>query len=809
MANSQGYLDPAAPAARQAGRALALMLVAAGAYTLYSFTLLIPGAGWQLLTQTGVMTAYCGAVAAAWWLARRGRIQTAGQLTIGALWLTTAVISAVLLNLGLVMGLIASVLTMALVAIMMTGAPGARTVWLGLLAGGAILLADLYNFWPWLRLEVPALRVAAPVIAGLLGLAYVGLVARQFSAYSLRTKLLLGFVLVVALAVGALELVIDRVVQAELTTQAGEHLQATATNTADEIAVQLERQISLLQTLSLNRTLQDGLAAANAAPRTPAEQQALDQHWRSAADTDPLITRVITNTLADELRQFQAAFPENAEVFITDRAGAVVAASQRTTDYDQSDELWWQTARQGNIYIGQPEYDTNSQALGLSIALPVLAPAGAEILGVARITLGLQTFADPLINGQFGETGSTLLFLPNHWILKAAAGSQNEVWMEAAPFDLGEATAFQNLTLAGTEYLVSHSHVASDTPHSSAVTAAIAGLGWQTAARETRVEALRAVDATSRATLTTALAVIAAAALAALVLAQLLTRPLVALTAVAARVSGGELHAQAPVESADEIGALATTFNVMTTQLRETLEGLEQRVADRTRALAASAEVSRRLAAITDEPTLVRAVVDELQAAFGFYYAHIYLWDAAHTHLVMAGGTGEAGQIMLARGHRLPRGRGLVGQAAETNAVVLVPDTAQSPTWVPNPLLPETRAEAALPIAIGEQVLGVLDVQQNRVGGLTLEDAELLQAIANQVAIALLNARAAQTTQAAAAREAQLNALSQRIRATSTVEDALQVAVRELGRAAPGARARVALTAAQPAPEQPESIGRR
>jgi PAS domain S-box-containing protein len=107
----------------------------------------------------------------------------------------------------------------------------------------------------------------------------------------------------------------------------------------------------------------------------------------------------------------------------------------------------------------------------------------------------------------------------------------------------------------------------------------------------------------------------------------------------------------------------------------------------------------------------------------------------------MAGGTGEAGREMLARGHTIPLERGLVGRAAHANAPVLVPDTAGEPGWLPNPLLPETKAEIAVPITIGETVLGVLDVQHNIVNGLTQEDVTLLQSIANQVAVAIQNAR--------------------------------------------------------------------
>jgi GAF domain-containing protein len=211
-------------------------------------------------------------------------------------------------------------------------------------------------------------------------------------------------------------------------------------------------------------------------------------------------------------------------------------------------------------------------------------------------------------------------------------------------------------------------------------------------------------------------------------------------------------------------------------------------VADRTRALSTSAEVSRRLAAILDPRQLANEVVNEVRNAFDYYYAQIYLLDGAGENLVIAGGTGEAGAAMLDRGHSLPRGRGLVGRAADTNTSVLVPDVSQEDGWLPNELLPETKAEAAVPISVGNLVLGVLDVQHNRVNGLTPEDVILLESLAGQVAISLQNARSYEQSRAQAELESLVNVIGQKIQRTTSVEETLQTAVREIGLALGAAR---------------------
>ena len=139
-----------------------------------------------------------------------------------------------------------------------------------------------------------------------------------------------------------------------------------------------------------------------------------------------------------------------------------------------------------------------------------------------------------------------------------------------------------------------------------------------------------------------------------LLLARRLSAPLVELSTIATEVAGGNLSVSADVSGPTEIAQVASTFNEMTSRLREFITTLENRVADRTKALATSAEVTRRLATVLDPRQLVSEVVNEVRDAFEYYYAQIYMLDETGEHLVIAGGTGEAGASMVASGHSCP-----------------------------------------------------------------------------------------------------------------------------------------------------------
>jgi len=151
------------------------------------------------------------------------------------------------------------------------------------------------------------------------------------------------------------------------------------------------------------------------------------------------------------------------------------------------------------------------------------------------------------------------------------------------------------------------------------------------------------------------------------------------------------------------------------------------------------AQISQELAGVPQLDELFRRVVNLIHS-LGYYHAQVFRYDPARDAMALVYGYGEAGAAMLAAGHHLPMGKGVVGTAALGESV-LASNVRQSAEWVPNPHLPETRGELAVPIRLHDQVLGVLDVQSDRADALGEDDLVLLESLAGPIAVAMEAAR--------------------------------------------------------------------
>jgi signal transduction histidine kinase/putative methionine-R-sulfoxide reductase with GAF domain len=222
---------------------------------------------------------------------------------------------------------------------------------------------------------------------------------------------------------------------------------------------------------------------------------------------------------------------------------------------------------------------------------------------------------------------------------------------------------------------------------------------------------------------------------------------------------------------ADQVAILFENSNLLTriTEQTETLTVF-------TTQLRTAAGIARRLGAILDPEQLLEQVVELLQSRFGLYHAHIYVVDEASRRLVIRAGSGEVGRVLRKRGHAIPLDteKSMVARAARERETVLVNDTSLESDFLPNPLLPQTRSEVAIPLFVGDKTLGVLDVQDDQVNRFSQADVDTFNTLAGQIATALQTADTYEQTRL------RLSA-SQALAGAKTEEEVLNVLIQQAG----------------------------
>lgn len=377
----------------------------------------------------------------------------------------------------------------------------------------------------------------------------------------------------------------------------------------------------------------------------------------------------------------------------------------------------------------------------LNITCSIPGPEGGRLGllgGCLDLTALKEIMAEPT---ELGETGETYLVTPAGQSIPTLA-TDNDAPRPAALHSQGI-----DVALAG--------HSGSGLYDNYAGQPVIGAYRWlpelQAAllAEQTQAEAFASEDALATMLVGTALAVALFTTLVAAVVTRQITRPIVQLTMRAVEIANGHLEQAVPENRRDEIGILARAFNIMTAELQALYNELEQKVAERTTQLreanrrlryramqlTVSAEVGRAVTSILDLDVLLSRVVELVRDYYRFAYVAAFLLDDTAQWAVLREGSGELGDTLKAKGHwRSVGDPSLVGQVAARGEPRVLPraDFHQPPT----------RSEAAFPLKIGDRIIGVLDIHSLHADAFDDDDIRVLQCVADQVAVAIENARA-------------------------------------------------------------------
>jgi GAF domain-containing protein len=194
-----------------------------------------------------------------------------------------------------------------------------------------------------------------------------------------------------------------------------------------------------------------------------------------------------------------------------------------------------------------------------------------------------------------------------------------------------------------------------------------------------------------------------------------------------------------------------------------------------------AAEIARDISSSLDLDELLQKAVDLIRSRFHFYHASVFLKDLPEEFVVIREATGEAGAQLKRAGHKLAIGsKSVVGFVAGEGEPLIVNDITRDATYYANPLLPETRSEAAIPLKVGDRIVGVLDVQSNQLYAFAEDNLRTLQILADQLAIAVVNSELFAETQEHLAQHRLLHHITTTAASGTTLDEALQSAVNGL-----------------------------
>lgn len=204
------------------------------------------------------------------------------------------------------------------------------------------------------------------------------------------------------------------------------------------------------------------------------------------------------------------------------------------------------------------------------------------------------------------------------------------------------------------------------------------------------------------------------------------------------------------IDTEKELKNFQATLEQRVAQRTLELSAANQKAKKRTSQMQAIAEIARAVITVRDMGELLQQLTRLISEQLGFYHVGIFLFDKNREFAVLQAANSDGGAKMLARGHRLRVGQqGIVGYVAAQGIARIALDVGEEAIYFNNPDLPETHSEIALPLKFGREIIGALDIQSTETNAFSQEDVEVLSILADQVSVAIQNARSLEQAQRA------------------------------------------------------------
>ena len=544
-------------------------------------------------------------------------------------------------------------------------------------------------------------------------------------------------------------------------------------NLKKDLLSDTQTNIGLIQsTLTGSKTIAVNLATA--VESGSFDEKSLNQIIQSTLINNP---QVFGSTVAYEPYQFQKDLYYWSPYFNRTAENKLKFTQLGNAEYDYLNKDWYLLPKQSlTPTLSAPYFDKGGGEIWMvTWSVPFLDENG-NFRGVATADIDFSNIQKIFINAKLGKGGYAFLIDSNGTILgigekggdleamkdsmvTVGTSSVTVKWAELIKSMTDGESGYMEVTdINGVPLYVSYAPVGLDTGWSL-------GLAYP---REENLQKTTSLQAT----------LVIYSFLSALIFGgviylftRTITNPLRQLTLAAGEIASGDpetirkqLQNPIQLQTQDELEDLANAYNQMALNLNQSLERLEERVRERTleleeariqserRAgeLQAISEISKIIAGEQKISILLPLITRLVSERFGFYHTGIFLLDDTNTYAVLQAASSEGGKVMLAREHKLEIGEsGIVGFVGKFGTPRIALDVGLDAVYFNNPDLPETRSEMALPLIVRNKIVGVLDLQSKQSGAFSETETNTMSILADQVAIAIENARLFQQTEQA------------------------------------------------------------
>lgn len=396
----------------------------------------------------------------------------------------------------------------------------------------------------------------------------------KWANLSLRAKIILAFFSLMIISTTTVTFLSYRVIRIELTSQVGKDLEKQANKLAQQVGDLLISQVNELTLISLSQVFQEELNTINNS--YPQTQEGIQKQikkntksWHNTQYKNRLSDRYLNNKVSRELRQYQTHFPNNTQLFVTDKYGAVAGTTSLILDYNQQKKLWWEQGwnnGKGAIYIGQPEYDQESLFLSIDIAIPIyqrIQNNVPEVIGMIHTTYKISNALLPLLkNINLGKTGKARLFISAKEYL-SIDNLIKEYNTELTKF-INSLASYQEFNYQGKKRFFSKASVQPKNYQLPVLN----DLPWVVIIYQDSAEILKPLIIARQTIMMVALGTLVVAGILASFIERLISAPIRILTQMTQRIASGDLDYEIEIKQKDEIGLLASNFNIMVESLK-------------------------------------------------------------------------------------------------------------------------------------------------------------------------------------------------------------------------------------------------